>query len=425
MADQGTSRSGSTDTVAVLTAAQKLAAGLAVAKRERDLLESAAREFLQLFRTDYAGMLIAQPDGFGRVVGEYPAMAKLDGLSLSPDVRLISEHCAKNLLTMVDSVSGSVLLSQKARESILQAKLNSLVLLPMGSQQGRWLGAVILGFNHDLTLSSGAVETAASLAQQLGGLVITARQIERTNRQVEQFSALLALTEHMGHIESEDDLAYEIAKVIPSILPVKQFAVLRGSPYGRTLDLAARWENGHAQKIHRDQPVLIDTTNTILSLLNDGDAIIDVTDFSESKPPLQGMLQVPTSSGLASVLRLGREAIGAIVVEAENANSYQDTDKIIFTQLVAQMNNAFTRLNASFGLMRAATGSNAVNTVSEKMQGETSAQGVLNSGTLATLRVLNAKRVSIQLGGADTLTDGTNQGYSNGNGAESTGGNNS
>lgn len=397
MAD-GTSRSGSTDTALVLSTAQRLAAGLATAKREREVLENAAKEFAGLFNTDFAAMLIAQPDGSGLIVGEFPPQSKLDGLEMSPDVRLISDHCAAGLTTMVENISTSGLLSHRARETLLQAKLNSMALLPMGERDGRWIGAVILGMKGPLNLNITQTDTAGALAKQLGGLVLAARQAERTTLQVAQFTELLHLSEQMAEVESEDDLAYQVATIIPSILPVKQFLVLRGNPYGQLLNLVSRWENGRAMRVNREQPVSVNTAGTLLAALNHTESLVSIPDFAAAQPPIAGLLQLPTRSGLAAVLRIGDEAIGAIAAESDEPYRYGEADRAIFNQLVTQMNVAIGRLNAAFTLMRSANSSNAVNLVSDRMQGETSAQGVLNNGTLAAQQVLRARRVSIQLG---------------------------
>lgn len=407
MADISSSRSGSPDLLTVLTSSQKLAAGLATAKRERDLLENAAKEFAQLFRADYAGMLMAHPDGSGQIDGEYPTNSKLSNLTLSPDVRLISEHCSRGLVTTVDSVSATNLLSQKARETILQAELQSMALLPLGQNGGRWIGSVMLGFKHDLTLSAGAFDTATALAQQVGGLVSTARQIERTQRQTEQFKALLSLTERMGHVETQEDLAYEVAQAIPALLPVTQFAILFGDLAAPSLSLYARWENGFAQRVRPEQPVSVDTAKTLLSLLASESDVL-VADFAARQPPVQGILQVQTRSGMASTLDVGEAPIGALLIESDHLDAYSEADQTIFNQLAVQMNVALTRLNASFGLMRAASSSNAVNQVSEQMQGEASSIGVLNSAALATFRVLGARRVSIKLGNPFNTLNGVN-----------------
>lgn len=407
MAD-GSSRSGSTDTASVLSTAQKLATALANAKQEREVLENAAKEFVGLFNSDFAAMLIAQPDGSGLVAGEFPPNSKLGGLEMSPDVRLISEHCARGLTTMVENISTSGLLSHRARETFLQAKLNSMALFPMGERDGRWIGAVILGMKGPLQLNITQTDTASALAKQLGGLVLAARQAERTHLQVAQFTELLRLSEQMAQVESEDDLAYQVASVIPSILPVKQFLVLRGNPYGPTLNLVSRWENGRAMRVNREQPVSVNTAGTLLGALSYTEALVAIPDFTAAQPPVSGLLQVPTRSGLAATLRLGEEAIGAIVAESDEPYRYSEADRAIFNQLVTQMNVAIGRLNAAFSLMRSANSSNAVNMVSDRMQGETSAQGVLNSGTLAAQQVLRARRVSVQLGNPNLGENGLN-----------------
>jgi len=406
MAEQGTSRSVSIDALAALSTAQRLAAGVATVKRERELLENAAKEFTHLFPSDYTGMLMAQPDGSGCITGEYPSSAILDGLVMSPDVRLIAERCATGQIGIVESISSSDLLSQKAREAFSQAKLSALALLPMGDHNGRWIGAVMLGFNREMALDISAVDAGAVLAQQLGGLVLGVRQVERTRRQVDQFTSLLSLSQVIGRIEAEDDLGYEVAKVISSVLPITQFAVLRGLPSTPTLELIARWEGGHAQKIQPEQPVSVDVSKTLISLLaQSDDGLVDVPDFSTIKPPLEGLLQMANHSGLAALLRVAGETIGMVMVESDHIFAYNDADKVIFNQLVALMNVALTRVNVSFGLMRSAASSNAVNTVSQYIQGETSAHGVLRGGAIATLKALNAVRVSIRLGNPHAPVD--------------------
>ncbi len=408
MAEQGTSRSGSVDALAALATAQRLAAGVVTIRYERELLENAAKEFAQLFRADYVGMLMSERDGSGRIIGEHPASTQLDGLVMSPDVRLISEKVAKVQIAVLENISDSVLLSQKARESLLQAKLNALTTLPMGDQDGRWIGAIVLGFQSELALDVATIDTAMMLARQVGSYVLGVRQVERTSQQVAQFTALLTLSQTLASIENEKDLGYEVAKVIPSLLSLTQFTVLRGDPRAQSLELTARWETGTAQKTQQEQPVSVNVTGTLISQIGQTDDTVDIPDFSAEKPAIQGLFQMPTHSGLAAPLRAGERQIGAIVIESDHIFAYNEADKVIFNQLVMQMNGALTRMNASTDMMRSATSSNAVNTVSQQIQGETSAQGVLRGGTLATLNALKAVRVSTRLGNPDTNLNGSN-----------------
>jgi|GEM_PF-1841055 len=422
MAEQGTSRSVSVNVLAALTTAQKLIAGVITVKNERELLENAAKEFAQLLRVDYTGMLMSQTDGSARVTGEYPLSAQLEGLIMSPDVRLISEKCVSGQIAMLENIADSGLLSQKAREAFSQAKLKALALLPMGDQNGRWIGAVMLGFIDELTLDINTVDTVSVLARQVGSLVLGVRQVERTGKQVSQLTTLLTLSQVLGGVENEQDLGYEVAKTIATVLPLTQFAMLRGDPHTQTLKLVARWASGGPQKIQPDQPVSLNVGQTLISLIGQTDELVDVPDFSAATPPLQGLLQMANHSGLAAPLRVGEDQVGVVVVESDDIFAYNEADKLVFSQLVAQMNVTLTRLNTSFVLMRSATSSNAVNTVSQQMQSETSAQGVLRGGTLATLHALNATRVSVRLGKPNADANGGNDTYadSNRNGTQKT-----
>ncbi|MCU0464698.1 MAG: hypothetical protein MUF38_09025 [Anaerolineae bacterium] len=391
-----------------LQAAQRLTAGLAATAQERDLLAQAARTFAEMFEGDYAAILISREDGGGVFNAEYPATPKLEGMTVPPDAALVADYASRGMLASVSAIEGSPLLPADVRGALQRAGLRSAMLFPMGSTDDRWMGMVVLAFKRDLALPVEAVDSLSVLALQVGGLVQGMRQVARTQRQARQLNSLLTLSQAMGRTETEEELGYEIAKQITDVLPVSQFVMLRGSPTAESLALIGRWEGGKAQRVRADQPITVPVTQTLVSRIQGLSMMVDVSDFGAHSPAWQGLFGLPSRSGLAAPLIVGDEQIGALVVESDRPYTYTDAERMVFNQLVAQTNTALTRLRATFGLQRTVEGAAIVNSVTQRIQGETTSVGIITNGTLATLQVLNARRVTTKLG--NPLDASTNSG---------------
>lgn len=392
-----------------LQAAQRLTAGLAATAQERDLLAQAARTFAEMFEGDYAAILISRDDGGGVFDAEYPAATKLEGVAVPADALLISDYANRGMLASVSAIEGSPLLPADVRAALQRAGMRSAMLFPMGSADDRWMGMVVLAFKRDLALPVEAVDSLSVLALQVGGLVQGMRQVARTQRQARQLNALLTLSQAMGRTETEEELGYEIAKQVADVLPVSQFVMLRGSPTADSLSLVGRWEGGKAQRVRADQPITVPVAQTLVSRIQGLSMMVDVSDFGAHSPAWQGLFGASSRSGLAAPLIVGDEQVGALVVESNRPYTYTDADRLVFTQLVAQTNSALTRLRATFGLQRTVEGTAIVNSVTQRIQGETTSLGIVNNGTLATLQVLNARRVTTKLGNPLDISDGDGQ----------------
>lgn len=400
-----------------LQAAQRLTAGLAATAQERDLLAQAARTFAEMFEGDYAAILISRDDGGGVFDAEYPA-AKLEGVAVAADALLVSDYANRGMLASVSAIEGTPLLPADVRAALQRAGLRSAMLFPMGSADDRWMGMVVLAFKRDLALPVEAVDSLSVLALQVGGLVQGMRQVTRTQRQARQLNTLLTLSQAMGRTETEEELGYEIAKQVADVLPVSQFVMLRGSPTAESLWLVGRWEGGKAQRVRADQPITVPVAQTLVSRIQGLSMMVDVSDFGAHSPAWLGLFGAPSRSGLAAPLIVGDEQVGALVVESDRPYTYTDADRLVFTQLVAQTNSALTRLRATFGLQRTVEGTAIVNSVTQRIQGETTSVGIINNGTLATLQVLNARRVTTKLGNPldASTSDGDGQPAQPGNG---------
>ncbi len=224
------------------------------------------------------------------------------------------------------------------------------------------------------------------------------QEVTRLQQQLKQLSALLALGQALGQVEDEAQMGHELARAMVNILPVTQWVLLRGDNYKETMPLMARWENGQLQIVPRAQSVIVEVSNTLASRIGRDGGLASLADYNVAKPKVRGVFGAAMQSGLAAPLIVGGEAVAALVVETTRTDAYDSIDLGVFSQLVAQLNNTLTRLSASFGMQRMAMTSTIVNSVSQRIQGETSTRGVLNSGALAALRALNAKRVSVRLG---------------------------
>jgi transcriptional regulator with GAF, ATPase, and Fis domain len=223
-------------------------------------------------------------------------------------------------------------------------------------------------------------------------------QPTRAQRHIAQLNALLTLSQALAQAEDEPRLGYEMAKHIESILPVSQLVMLKGSRAAHSMELLVRWESGMPHSIRRDQAVQVDTDQTLVQRIGLLEQVAFSNDFALANPPVRGLLGAPSKSGMAAVLHVGGEPVGVLVIEAAQPDAYDDTDQSVFDQVVMQAEQALTRLQVEFGMQRMALTTSIVNSVGQRIQGETSALGVVNNGALATLRALNAKRVVIKLG---------------------------
>jgi GAF domain-containing protein/DNA-binding response OmpR family regulator len=305
-----------------------------------------------------------------------------------------------------DDVMNDVRLTAEQRDNLLQLGIASFSLLPLRSAQ-QVIGVMLLSSDIPNATSETNLRVYRSFARQASLRLEASRLLEQTQRRERQLVTSARVSQLASSLEElprllptivemiKDAFAYDHAQIF-LMDEENRFAVLRASTGEAGEKLLAR--NHKLEK--GSQSVIGRVTAT-------GEPVIALDTASSRVPHKPNPLLPKTRSEMAVPLILKGEVVGALDVQSNMANFFNDDDVTVLTTLAAQISVAIDNAQLYDQTRARAKDMYFLFTVASAASGAETLQDASTNIVGSLQELLNSASVSLYL--PITLSDGENE----------------
>jgi GAF domain-containing protein len=393
--------------VTVLQTMNSLSTAISITKDERQLLNQSAQAFVEVLKADYCRVyLLDASNQGGSVFCEYPNRGTTGQPFTLADLPVTNTPDERNPMPLVVSdAQTDPRVSTRGRETFAAGGVKAFALMPL-FVRGRLVGLFQVEINHD---DYHFTPESQELMQTVLAQVSVGLQNIRLLENAQQNSDQLERANRFGQaLQSSLDLEVILRAALTEshrVIPVERMSIALKSVQDTRLRVVGLYANGENY---------ITLTNGAEVALEDslvGDVwesqqathIPDVTEYETHPtgdfPELKSMLILPLVSH--------GEALGIVQVGYRQAYVYNETDVIVFQQMMAQFAAAIENAQLYDYSQRRAHNEALVNEIAAQLQRQTDIESMLVTTASGLGGVLGARRARIRL---STRTTGRHDG---------------
>lgn len=333
----------------------------------------------------------------------------LQGVSLSDDQFPAWRVLASSDLTLVDDVVSDPRLNDLERLSLTSLELRSLSILPLRAGE-RVFGSIVLGHDEPYAHSDRDNRVYRSFAEQASLRLEASRLFAQTERRARQLATSARVSQLASSLEELDRLLPTIVELIKDAFGYDHAQIFLMDEANRYAVLAASTGEAGQQLLARNHRLEKGSQSVIGRVTATGEPTLAL-DTADSRVVHRPNPLLPnTRSEIAIPLQLKGRVVGALDVQSNMPNFFNEEDVTVLTTLAAQISVAIdnaqlyeqsqARAKDMYFLFTVATAAAGAETLSETMQ----------NVTVALQELLEAASVTMYLpvilsDGEQTLTE--------------------
>lgn len=385
--------------VPVLRALNELAAVIAKATTEDDMLNHSVRLLVKTLGLDYGQVCRVVAGEGGQIVSEFPAEGNV-GRRLSTDDFLLRDLDELDRAKVIANVSTSGMIPEHRRTALVEQQVNSMLLLPLSLHNELAAYVRLDSRDAERPVSQDMVEIGhVFLAQMIVGLQ-NIRLLNESRRRSDQLQQLSGFAQAL-------QFSLEIPAVLRTaldetqhILPVEWLQILLHDGAADSLREAALFSLHSPTESH----LLVDKGPSIAlgermlaTRAWKNQAFLHVSDASRASWVL-----APSAAGLRSwlvaPLRSSNKHLGIASLGHSQPFAYSETDGIVFQQMADQLATAIDNALLYERNQRGARNEALINNIAGRLQQQTEVARMLESVAKDLGTALGARQARIRLG---------------------------
>jgi GAF domain-containing protein len=382
--------------VRVLQTLNNFALNLSTLREEKALLEGASQAFHQALGLDHVGITLLNTDSLSAtVVADYPAQ-NLVGLQVEDRDDLQQQIRQSRDVIYLPDVATAEGLAKASREALLRIGVQTLLLVPILDNNDQYLGSAGLEFKQKgRVFTADMIEIARTIAAQVAIGLQNIREVQKTQRQADQLQRLANFSQSLQSQLDLPSILNTLAVEAPNILKLDHLSVMLYDNTTNTLRLALQYNNGALYRVTTSTSVVIEGTTA-------GRAwkvreMVSIPHLRRERD-LVHTFNSQMLSVTALPLFVRGAAIGVIEISSLTPYAYNDTDLIVFRQLVSQVGVAVENAETYTQSQRLARSKALVNEISSQIQKQGDLDSILNVTVNELGRALGAKQARVRLG---------------------------
>jgi len=359
---------------------------------ENALLDYSIQVITETLGVDHGGMVLIEPsEDQGIVRAEFPATGTLGQIvpfENNTVVELLQRRPFRALV--IEDVATDERLPQITREFLVnQAGIRAMLILPLLSQD-RLIGSVGLDvYQAGHTFEYDLIQTANTMAAQVGIALQNVRLIKDSMRRAEQLARVAAFGQSMQATLSETTIFERLFAEADQMLPIDTFDI---AFYDAERDLLRIVSQRRSITDTQSFSVTLPLTSLPGMVYASGQTV-NIADVQNrtNLPALPG-IPLNTRSVLITALVARGQPFGVVMLTSAQSNAYSTTDSAIFEQITNQLGVAIENSRTFQQAQKTARNQTLINAVSARLQQVASLEDMVEVTLREIGRALGARR---------------------------------
>lgn len=396
--------------VPVLRLLSELSTVISITKDEHQLLNQSAQAFVEVLQADYCRvyLLDASAQG-GTIFCEYPHRGTSGKPFTLADLPLKTLPDADNPMPLVvNDVQADARLSDEGRAGLRAEGVKAFVLMPLFVR-----GNLTSLFRLDITRENRHfTPELQDLMQTVLAQVVVGLQNIRLLEGAQQNSDQLRRANQFGQtLQSTLEIEIIVRAALSEslrVIPMEHMTIALRDSHDSSLRVVGQYANNeHTVTLSGGPEVTLE--DSIVNEVWETQQPAYIPDAAENNP-----LRDESRSVLVVPLIARGDTQGLVFVGHRQAYLYNETDVIVFQQMMAQFAAAVENARLFEESTHIARRAALINEIGSRMQTSTSVEHTLNEAARGLQQALHAGRVSIRLGGPPATPDNTPNGQKEG-----------
>lgn len=396
--------------VPVLRLLSELSTVISITKDEHQLLNQSAQAFVEVLQADYCRvyLLDASAQG-GTIFCEYPHRGTSGKPFKLADLPLKTLPDADNPMPLVvNDVQADARLSDEGRAGLRAEGVKAFVLMPLFVR-----GNLTSLFRLDITRENRHfTPELQDLMQTVLAQVVVGLQNIRLLEGAQQNSDQLRRANQFGQtLQSTLEIEIIVRAALSEslrVIPMEHMTIALRDSHDSRLRVVGQYANNEHTVTLSGGPELT-LEDAMVSEVWETQQPAYIPDVAENNP-----LRDESRSVLVVPLIARGDTQGLVFVGHSQAYLYNETDVIVFQQMMAQFAAAVENARLFEESTHIARRAALINEIGSRMQTSTSVEHTLNEAARGLQQALHAGRVSIRLGGPPATPDNTPNGQKEG-----------
>lgn len=384
--------------VSVLQTMNDLSTVISMARDEAQLLNQSAQALVTALSIDYARIhMLEAGQQTGTIVSEYPHRGNIGRRIQLDEIPVANLPDTRNPVpVVVNDAAADARVTERGRAMLKADDIRAFMLLPL-FVRGQVVGGIRLDIRREnQTFTPEMTEIGQTILAQVVVGLQNIRLLAESQRRSEQLQRVNQFGQTLQSTLDLREILETALNEIPRIVPVERMTIALLDPAVDALRTVALYANGENYlTLTNGAPIQLQGSPVGRAwedqrLLHIPDIVQESGVAADDVRELRALLVTPL---------MGRsEALGIISVGHSQAYVYNDTDIIVFQQMIGLLSAAIENASTFARSQRQARNEALVNEIATQLQQQTELDEMLQIAASDLGRALGARRARIRLG---------------------------